>query len=144
MTRYPDWQARLEKYLASARGRKFKYGEFDCCLFVAGAIQAMTGTDLARDVRGLYGSAKQARSFCAIGGYSIGEFVVRLLRCRGLLEVPLGKAFRGDVVVFGKRPSRARAGLVSLDGNTILVATSTGIARIGRSQLGSSVKAFRV
>lgn len=55
MTRLPGWRARLSAYIESCRRRAYAPGEHDCALFVAGAVQAMTGEDIARPWRG-YGS----------------------------------------------------------------------------------------
>lgn len=39
-----DWDRRLVQYLADVEGRRFKWGEFDCCLFAAGAVDTQTGS----------------------------------------------------------------------------------------------------
>lgn len=53
-----DWRVRLHAYLADARQRTFGYGgadgSQDCALFVAGAVEAMTGIDPAAEYRGRY------------------------------------------------------------------------------------------
>lgn len=54
--RLPDWQAQLVVYLASIAPRDFEPGQHDCALAFAGAIEAMTGTDLAARFRGRYSS----------------------------------------------------------------------------------------
>lgn len=45
MRRYPDWPIRLNRYLAKVADRKFRIGRHDCCRFIAGAVEAMTGED---------------------------------------------------------------------------------------------------
>lgn len=40
------WQPALTSYLAAAARRPFCYGEWDCALFVAGAVLIVTGQDL--------------------------------------------------------------------------------------------------
>jgi len=52
--RRADWRARLAQYVASVAARPFRPGAHDCALFVAGAVEAMTGADAARDWRGTY------------------------------------------------------------------------------------------
>jgi hypothetical protein len=49
-----DWQTRLAAWLSTVRKTPFKEGRHDCALFAAGAVQAMTGTDLAAAFRGRY------------------------------------------------------------------------------------------
>lgn len=52
MRRLVDWRARLTAYLAQVSGKSFRPGRHDCALFVAGAVEAMTGVDHARGWRG--------------------------------------------------------------------------------------------
>ena len=52
--RLPDWKPRLIAYLQDAARRPFEMGTHDCCLFAAGAVQAMTGDDPAAPWRGRY------------------------------------------------------------------------------------------
>ncbi len=54
--RLPDWRGRLGAYVEQARRAPFGYGALDCALFTAGAVEAMTGVDLAEGLRGAYGS----------------------------------------------------------------------------------------
>ena len=50
------WAADLTAYLASVADRPLVPGEHDCALFAAGAVEAMTGVDLAAEWRGTYES----------------------------------------------------------------------------------------
>ncbi|TPE47222.1 DUF6950 family protein [Amaricoccus solimangrovi] len=52
--RRPDWRARLGCYVERVRRSPFAYGGLDCALFAAGAVAAMTGTDLAAEFRDSY------------------------------------------------------------------------------------------
>jgi hypothetical protein len=52
--RRPDWQSRLVAYLGRASRLPFQPGRHDCALFAAGAVEAMTGADLATHWRGRY------------------------------------------------------------------------------------------
>lgn len=56
MSRLPDWQARLMRYILDNRTRTLDPGQWDCMLFGAGAVEAMTGIDYAADYRGHYSS----------------------------------------------------------------------------------------
>lgn len=60
MKRVEDWPGRLQKTVDASRRRDFVWGEFDCCLFVADAVKAMTGTDIAIRYRGKYKSKRGA------------------------------------------------------------------------------------
>ena len=52
MTRDDNWRAALSKYISAVGAKPFKFGEHDCALFAAGAIEAMTGEDIAASFRG--------------------------------------------------------------------------------------------
>ncbi|MFE3836065.1 DUF6950 family protein [Pseudogemmobacter sonorensis] len=52
--RTPGWQRRLAVYLGTVARSPFAFGSQDCALFAAGAVEAMTGTDLAASYRGRY------------------------------------------------------------------------------------------
>ncbi len=52
--RLSDWQPRLVTYLAEVARLTMAPGQYDCALFVAGAVEAQTGTDHASAFRGKY------------------------------------------------------------------------------------------
>ncbi len=54
LRRFDDWDLRLAQFLAGARQRRFEWGVSDCCLLIADATLALTGTDPAEGLRGLY------------------------------------------------------------------------------------------
>ena len=60
--RLPDWHARLNALIAERQAQPFTWGHVDCCLWVADAVQAMTGRDPAADVRAHYSTARGAKS----------------------------------------------------------------------------------
>ncbi|MDQ2069311.1 DUF6950 family protein [Natronospira bacteriovora] len=95
MIRRSNWERRLNAYLRSVQCRPHTYGEHDCTLFVAGAIQAMTGEDLAADVRGEYASQEEAFALIDELGGSLEAI------CRDRLGEPVAplQARRGDVVI---------------------------------------------
>lgn len=68
MKRLSFWRAALGAYINEVKGHPFEWGVFDCALFAAGAVTAMTGVDFATDYRGSYSTLK--------GG-------LRLLKARG-------------------------------------------------------------
>ncbi len=55
-TRYADWPIRLNAYILEAQKQEFKMGTYDCCIFAAGAVEAMTGVDPMPEFRGKYDS----------------------------------------------------------------------------------------
>ena len=41
--RYEDWPVRMEEAISRHEGKAFRYGRFDCVIFCADVIEAMTG-----------------------------------------------------------------------------------------------------
>lgn len=54
MKRPTDQRMRLTAYLAGCAKTPFAEGSHDCALFAAGAVEAMTGRNMAADWRGRY------------------------------------------------------------------------------------------
>jgi hypothetical protein len=69
VSRLPDWLTRLGALVASRLDSPFVWGRNDCCLWAADAVQAVTGVDLAADLRGTYRSQRGAlRTINRAGG----------------------------------------------------------------------------
>jgi hypothetical protein len=142
MTRLGDWQARLSDYIVSNATTKFKYGVLDCGLFVAGAIEAMTGIDPAEGLRGKYKNRKEAfdaiESMCgtptteAIAEHLAGQYNVQ--------EVSVLFAQAGDAVVL-RRGRRSSLGIVAMHGTEILTPFKDGILRL---PLELATKAYHI
>jgi len=94
--RLPDWEPRLNAYLAGCEGRAFAWGEWDCALFVADAVLAMTGADFGAAFRGQYLNAKEARA--ALRQHGAGTLAKTFTAALGN-PVPLARIGRGDVVM---------------------------------------------
>jgi hypothetical protein len=58
MIKYPDWNIKLNQYFLDVRDNKFQYGKHDCCTFICGAIEVMTGEDIMSEYRGNYNSKR--------------------------------------------------------------------------------------
>lgn len=54
MKRNDNWRPALLAYVQSVAAKPFVWGEHDCALFAAGAVEAMTGEDIAAPFRGKY------------------------------------------------------------------------------------------
>lgn len=94
MQRRADWRTRLHRYLASCAKREFIWGRFDCATFAADAVEAMTGQDFARDIRGGYTTAVGAQRRLRALGYAD---VVEMAEAH-LPAAP--RAREGDVIAF--------------------------------------------
>lgn len=92
--RLPDWESRLAVYMRACRAREFEWGALDCALFIAGAVEAMTGVDPAAAYRGRYttreGAAQALRN---IGEGTLAKTIGALFT-----ECPTSHARRGDLV----------------------------------------------
>lgn len=127
------WEQRLADYVESRRGVEFEWGRHDCCVFTAGAIEAMTGADFTSAHQRYSTALGAARVIRDAGGISA------LPGRHGLHQIePLSCAGRGDVV------------LVEIDGRESLgvclgadsfFASAIGIATI---KTAACVAAWRV
>lgn len=108
LIRLRDWRKRLDLYLDSIEGTPFQWGAMDCGLFAAGAIHAMTGVDLAADVRGKYKDEAGAEATVKAAGF---DDFISLVASR----VPagrLGDAVIGDLVTVEGIYGNAALGIV--------------------------------
>lgn len=125
-----DWASRLADCVEVARGRPFRWGEHDCCLFTCDCVAAMTGTDPGVAFRETYGDEAGARrALRRFAGGGLAAVAARLARLHGYEEVPPVKAGRGDVVLL----SGAGAGPDGLGvcvGSCALVATPAGLRAV--------------
>jgi hypothetical protein len=143
LTRFSDWQSRFDFFLKQHALRSFHYGTWDCCLFVCGAIHAMTGVDLAAPYRGRYESQVQAyeQILAQTGRKTLSgavEQITSQFSMRKLETVAL--AGRGDVILI-KRGRDYSLGVVSLNGRQVIVVSSFGLVSI---PLARGLRAWRV
>lgn len=120
MKRRTDWTTRLGEVLLFASVKRFQYGRFDCCLFVADCIHAMTGADLARELRSTYVSRPK----------NWRTTVARLFESAGINEIATATAKRGDPVLVRGRKNRFFMGIVDLNGRHVVAATDVGLLRV--------------
>lgn len=132
--RRPDWRGRLATYLAGLAGAPFRPGHHDCALFAAGAVEAMTGADLAADYRGTYRTIKAGRDALAAVGYASHVALV----ADYCPEVPAALAQVGDLAAL---PGDGGDALGIIQGGAVYVLTPSGLALVNRLHI---TKAFRV
>ena len=98
MTRFDDWEARLHDFIAANCDRPFEWGQHDCILMAAAAVEAMTSVDVAAQYRGTYDDAKgAAKALRNLGAGTLRATVDAQFEPR-----PPGKARRGDLVEVDK------------------------------------------
>lgn len=108
LTRARDWPERLAAFIDSRRHAPFAWGANDCALFAADGVLAMTGTDLAKTLRGYKterGALSRMRKAGGIRGFA-----------RDLPQRAPGFASRGDIVL-AIVEARETFGLVSGNGH---------------------------
>lgn len=128
LTRLPDWRARLSEYLGQVARRRFRPGEHDCALFAAGAVQAMTGADLAADWRGKYRALGAGRAMLRAKGFSDHlEFAAA-----HLAPVPPALAQVGDLAVVPADSPHDAGALGVVQGPRVYVLTPGGLALVSR------------
>lgn len=86
------WELRMHEALQAAHSRHFKWGQFDCALFSASILQAITGFDYGDGIRGQYSNKRGCYEFIAsLGG--LDEYLGGLFN-----ETTVALARRGDLV----------------------------------------------
>jgi hypothetical protein len=131
MKRLHNWQSRLSEYLTANALTRFEYGALDCGLFVAGAIEAMTGVDVAESLRGKYTNRREAfAAIRSISGIATMEAIaVHIAEQYGVKEVPVSSAQRGDAVVL-KKGRASTLGIIAMHGTEVLMPYKDGILRV--------------
>jgi hypothetical protein len=84
----------LNEYILAVRERPFAYGNYDCCIFVAGAIEAMTGADPMAEYRGQYDSVETGKA--ALRTLGQGTLLKTLYRKFGK-PLPGAHGRKGDI-----------------------------------------------
>jgi hypothetical protein len=138
MVRNSNWQSALSAYIEANARRPFRYGEFDCGLFVAGAIEAMTGVDVAAELRGYRDRAEAFERIRSACGRARMDSVADYLALKfGIAAIGVNFAGRGDAVQF----ANGRLGIVALHGTEVLTPYKDGLLRLPIAQ---AVRAWRI
>ena len=97
--RLPDWPERLADMVAAWRQQPFMWGEADCALFAAAAVEACRGHNPAAHWRGHYHSGRSAYRLLRTRGFqTLADAVDATLGPR----LPPVLARRGDVVALAR------------------------------------------
>lgn len=134
MKKLSDWRARLAQTIEAKRRLPIDYGTNDCALFVADCIFAMTGVDLAADIRGRYTSANDAvRLIYELGFEDLADLVASRLP-----EIDPVFAVNGDVAAIESEPVGWALGIYN--GETVTVLTVRGLGVVGRDAVRRAFK----
>jgi len=119
-----DYEA-LHAYAASHMRTPFAWGEHDCVLFAAGAVQAQTGLDRLAGYRGRWTSARgAARVLASLGGLQAAVDSV-------LTPIAPAMAQRGDVAGWLDQDGRLQLAIV--EGDAVMGPGLAGLERLPRS-----------
>jgi hypothetical protein len=129
-----DWRGRLTAWLSTKARAPFAYGEHDCALFAAGAIEAMTGVDPAAEWRGRYSTWRGGLRVLRAAGINDQVAAVAAL----LTEIPPSFAAAGDIAVVAGEGGPA---LGVVQGEWIYVLRPEGLALV---PFESASRAFEI
>lgn len=88
----------MASVVKSYQKARFKLGEYDCCLFAADCIHALTGRDPLADFRGRYATPIEAFTIIdGLGFDSFGALAESKFQELGFLEIAPVMAQRGDI-----------------------------------------------
>jgi hypothetical protein len=129
--RVKHWEQKFAEQIKAAQVKPFEWGTFDCCMFAADAVLALTGVDLAADFRGKYSDEAGAQAFIATYG-DLAALVSAKTADKDMAEINLKFAQRGDLVLVNNA-DRQTLGLVGLDSRFVLCTTKLGLVSIPMS-----------
>lgn len=138
LRRREDWPEKLNAYIGTCWERPFEWGRFDCAIFAAGAVEAMTGEDPMAWARGRYASREEAEALIPGG---VAAMAGKAARDNGWTEIPAGLAQRGDLAIV-RTPEGPAFGIV-FPGQPKVAAAARG-GGVALLPLGEILKAWRV
>ena len=110
--RHPQWETRLYEAIESAQKKPFQWGLFDCFTFAADCVEAVTGVDPMKGLRGTYESPKEAYEILnELGGPETA--ITAHLKAIGYGPCRATHAKRGDIIILAQQSFKARMGIVS-------------------------------
>lgn len=134
--RVDGWRAALNAYISESRRRPFELGTFDCGLFAADAVLAVTGFDQAADLRGKYTTYSGALKALKSLGFKTHEAMAAAL----FEEIHPAMASIGDIAVFDTGDEMGVA-LGVVNGETCFVLRPDGLGILETLQ---ARRAFRI
>ena len=134
MPKKNNWPTLLAHFIEDRKAVPFEWGKNDCCLFVADAIEHITGNDYAAEYRGTYTTE--------LGAYRSlkkrGDGTVASAWAAHFPEIPVNAMGRGDVALVLVKEEPA----VSICfGARLWIVSKQGLITLPRSE---AVKAWRV
>jgi len=127
MERRENWEHFLSEFIFKRTNSVFKYGQNDCCLFVADAVEKITGVDIAEEFRGQYNTKAEAyKLLMNFSGGAVEETFKTLSRQYGFHEISPNYAGRGDIVLVEGEMGDA-VGIVDMTGEQVAIPAIKGL-----------------
>lgn len=130
------WENELTEYIRSVAEKPFRPGRLDCGLFFAGAVEAITGEDYAKELRGKYKTIEEGIALLQSEGFE--DHVDYAASKFEAWPSPLF-AQRGDGAVIVEPDGSKALGIVQ--GSMIYAMTLQGLALVS---LDRASKAFKL
>jgi hypothetical protein len=141
MERRENWEDFLSDFICKRKDSAFKYGENDCCLFVADAVENITGVDIAEEFRGKYTSKVEAyRLLIKYSGGAVEETFKELSKNYGFHEISTKYAGRGDIALVRGEMGDA-VGIVDMTGERVAIPARKGLIYFPMEEI---IKSWRV
>ncbi len=137
----PKSEIALHSYVQNEIGKPFKFGVNDCPLFVAGAIDAMFGTELRDKYTGKWKTQKSAWKYAKKNG-DISE----QLKNKGCVNVELSHIQTGDIIVMEQRLAHEkywRSVAVCLGSTVAIVRDDIGVDIVAINQVPNMTEVLR-
>lgn len=131
----PDWRVAFMAAIDAHRPHPFAWGKHDCGILAADCIKAVTGRDIAKNIRGHYRCQQTAAAFLAMCGYRSSLHVV----ARHFPRIPIAFARAGDIAVVRTEQGPALAPVM---GAEIAAYRADGV--LGVLPLEAATFAFRI
>ena len=131
LKRIPHWERALAQFIMGRRRVPFIRGIQDCSMFACDGIWAITGTDIAADVRGKYRTEEEAQSLLQelTGGGGFHSYIQLLTDRYEILPVPVKLARRGDCVIIMLKAGPS-LGIIGTDGVYALFPGESGLEQV--------------
>lgn len=137
IVRHQKWYSNLVTYIDRVQASPFAYSQFDCAVFAAGAVEAMTGVSLHAEHLGKYKTiAGGLKILKKMGFDNHVEYTASLLP-----EIHPSMAQLGDIAVIETGDGGYGLGIVQ--GSRVYV-TQPGTKGLGVVDLLRASRAFRV
>lgn len=130
------WRGAFHTCISQSRRKPFELGVFDCGIFVADVLLALTGFDHAAQFRGRYTTIQEAKRTLRSYGFKNHVDVIAAL----FPEIHPSEATVGDIVA-APSDDVFKVGLGVVNGETCFVLTPNGLGTI---HLLEATRAFRV